>query len=29
MKFNFNSEFSRDKGVLLFVCVEMNLCIDI
>ena len=22
MKFNFNSEFSRDKGVLLFVCVR-------
>ena len=22
MKFNFNSEFSRDKGVLLFVCVK-------
>ena len=22
MKFNFNSELSRDKGVLLFVCVR-------
>ena len=22
MKFNFNSEFSKDKGVLLFVCVR-------
>ena len=22
MKFNFNSEFSRDKGVLLFICIQ-------
>ena len=22
MKFNFNSELSRDKGILLFVCVK-------
>jgi len=22
MKFNFNSEFSKDKGVLLFVCIR-------